>query len=142
MNETHALTVMPHFRSFAGLVGRLRLTQGEVRRLLAADGADGGVVPGGGCDFQRLGSVVHALDEALELVGDDGLVVRWLRSPLPRRGGTSPLEEVEGVAGDLPIRFVLRPHPMELVRLIADGAAESTRAVARRNGHGRLADDA
>jgi hypothetical protein len=125
VENARTLFVMPSGDAFAGLVGRLRLTQGEIRRLLAVDGDEGeaasmGILPQAGRDASRTASVAAALGEALELVGDDGLVGRWLRSPLPRRGGASPLQEAEAVDGDLLVRFVLRPHPTELVRLVAD----------------------
>lgn len=106
---------------FAALVGRLLLTQREVRMLLGLEEGDARIVPSQ-CDADRAASVAAALEAALHLVGDDDLVARWLREPLPRRGGARPLEEVVRVKGDRLIRFVLAPHPEELVRMIADGA--------------------
>ena len=109
------------FDEFAGLVGRLRLNQAEVRTLLSASD-DARIRPVCGDDDARVVSLVAALSEALELVEDDALVARWLRSPLRRRGGLSPLDEVVSVSGDVPIRFVLRPDPTELVRVVANAA--------------------
>ena len=103
--------------AFAGLIGRLRLNQSEVRRMLAVEGR-ARIVPASGEGGPRTASLVAALGEALDLVGDDRLVARWLRTPLVRRGGVTPLEEVGLAEGDLQIRFVLRPDPTELVRVV------------------------
>lgn len=120
MDNTGTMLMTPPGEAFAGLIGRLLLTQGEVRKLLALDNTAERIAPNGDCDSERMVSVAAALSDALRLVGDDALVQRWLRASLPRRGGASPLSEAEAVRGDRLIRFVLCPHPIELVRLVAD----------------------
>ena len=107
------------FDAFAGLIGRLRLNQSEVRRMLAVEG-EVRILPRIGEGGPRTASLVAALKEALDLVGDDRLVARWLRTPLLRRGGVTPLEEVGLAKDDVQIRFVLRPDPTELVRVVND----------------------
>jgi len=122
MDDTDAMAPMPSAYTFAGLIGRLRLTQNELRRLLSVPGDACLVIPDLTRDKPRLISVTAALGTALALVEDDDLVSRWLRAPLARRGGASPLEEVEQVDGDKQIRFVLRPDPTELVMLVTEKA--------------------
>lgn len=118
--------------AFAAVVARLRLKQGEIQRLLALPSAPpaAGILPDGRFDGDRVAVLTDALGEALSLVEDDALLARWLRSPLPRRGGASPLEEAERSDDERLIRFVLRPHPAELVRLIADGEVARLRHLA------------
>ena len=119
MSDTDAKSPVCAGDVFAGLVGRLRLTQGELRALLGPPEGSSFILPDLGASSRRLASVAAALTDALALVDDDRLVARWLRAPLARRGGATPLQEIERVEGDGLIRFVLCPHPTELVGLIA-----------------------
>ena len=91
---------------FPELAGRLRLTQREIKLLLAIDRGAAVVVPHPEGDRSRLETVTAALSDILLLVGDDELVGRWLRAPTARRGKTSPLEEVAWAEGDRQIAFV------------------------------------
>lgn len=132
MDDTDATAPMPSADAFAGLIGRLRLTQRELRGLLSVPGDARSVIPDLTQDVPRVISVTAALGAALALVEDDDLVGRWLRAPLTRRGGSTPLEEVEQVDGDTLIRFVLRPDPTELVMLVTEDAGRPTSIPRRR----------
>lgn len=126
--DAGATLAAPSGDMLADLIGRLRLTQGEIRRLLRMSDEPASVVPHRGQGAIRIGSVASALGEALLLVGDDELVSGWLRSPHARRGGATPMAEAEFAQGDAQIRFVLRPDPMELVLMMAERTVSRNRA--------------
>jgi len=123
-----ATLAVPSGDMLADLIGRLRLTQGDIRRLLRMSDEPARVVPDREQGAIRIGSVASALGEALLLVGDDELVGSWLRAPHARRGGATPIEEAEFAEGDTQIRFVLRPDPMELVLMMAERTVSRHRA--------------
>lgn len=126
--------------AFARMVARLRLTQAEVGMLLGLRASGPRSVlpvvdPG---TREHVSRVLAALERATALVGDDEIVSAWLRAPHVRRGGATPLQEVARARGDVPVRFVLEPHPTELVAVVAarmggpragDGAAAKPKRV-------------
>jgi hypothetical protein len=107
---------------FAELVGRLRLTQREVSRLLATRGvrSRSAVLPiPSDLSGDRTRTVLGSLAATLGIVGDDELVGAWLRHPQPQRGGRSPLEEAAAARNTTALEFVLRVDPAELVLVMS-----------------------